>query len=89
MGWTTGSIRTSTTGPVGCSTRSIRTSPVGPEVDVRLLICRGEELVCLRGDENHQTTSRKQNISDLTTRKICVPLVPVKYVNYIDGLSET
>ena len=39
--------------------------------------------MCSEGDENHQVASRKQNKSDLTTGKICVPLVPVEYVDYI------
>ena len=44
--------------------------------------------MCSGGDENHQVASRKQNKSDLTTRKICIPLVPVEYVDYIIGLPE-
>ena len=45
--------------------------------------------MCSGGDGNHQATSRKQNKTDLTTWKICVPLVPVEYVDYIYWLSET
>ena len=41
------------------------------------------------GDENHQVASRKQNETDITTRKTCVPLVPVEYVDFSYWLSET
>ena len=44
--------------------------------------------MCSEGDENHQVACRKQNKPDLTTGKICVPLVPVEYVDYIYWLSE-
>ena len=49
----------------------------------------GEELVCLGGDENDQVASRRQNKTDLTTRKINVPLASVENVDYICWPSET
>ena len=42
--------------------------------------------MCSGGDENHQVASRKQN--HLTTRAICVPLVPVEYVDISVGFPK-
>ena len=44
--------------------------------------------MCSGADEN-QVASRKQNKTDLATRKISVPVVPVEYVDNIYWLSET
>ena len=53
------------------------------------LIYPGEERVCSGGDDNLHVASGKQNKTDLATRKICAPLAPVEYVDYIYWLPRS
>ena len=50
---------------------------------------RGRSVCPQKVMKTTQVASRKRNKSDLATRKICVPLVPVEYVDHIYWLSET
>ena len=77
--------RTHQSREVGCSTSIFPTSPRRPEGD-GLDYCRysrGRSVVLGRWLEPPVYPVENQTKSDLTTRKLCVPLVPVDSLSYI------